>query len=262
MSKKFVSILTKSFFGAVLISGSLFAAEDVENEQKEHIQVGIRSMSHAERVKTKEARIELFEKVKKGEEDLQLTDEEQAELTKGPEQEDSESKTAKNLSKSTYLTTHKGAFHNPISVSLLGDAVELEDGSIWSVCSSDRYKTLDWMTGDLIVITLNHGLFSSYDYHLSNLNTGAKIRVNLALGPIYNGVYTHWIIAIDYVWKEICLEDGSVWKISSLDGSVLNKWLPNDTVIMGINDGWFSGSNPNMLINVNMNNIVIGRCVN
>lgn len=261
MSKKFVSILTKSFLGAVLISGSLFAAESTENDQKEHILVGIRSMSHAERVKTKEARIELVEKVKKGEEDLQLTEEEQVELATA-EQADSESKVAKNVPKATYLTTHKGAFHNPVAVSLLGDAVELEDGSIWSVCSSDRYKTLDWMTGDLIVITSNHSIFSSYDYHLINLNTGAKIRVNLSLGPIYNGIYTHWIIAIDYLWNEICLEDGSVWKISSLDGSVLNKWLPNDTIIMGINDGWFSGSNPNMLINVNMNNIVIGKCVN
>ncbi|CCB90400.1 hypothetical protein WCH_CX17680, partial [Waddlia chondrophila 2032/99] len=96
---------------------------------------------------------------------------------------------------------------------------------------------------------------------LVNLNTGAKVKVNLSLGPIYNGIYTHWILAIDYSNREVYLEDGSVWKMSWWDSSIVNQWLPNDTVIIGINDGWFSGSNPNMLINVNMNDHAIGNCI-
>jgi len=40
-----------------------------------------------------------------------------------------------------YYTTHQGAYHSPLSVSLMGDAVTLEDGSIWAVSGSDSYKT-------------------------------------------------------------------------------------------------------------------------
>ncbi|HEY4832719.1 MAG TPA: hypothetical protein VIH61_09205, partial [Waddliaceae bacterium] len=140
--------------------------------------------------------------------------------------------------------------------------VELEDGSIWTVSSNDRYKTLDWMTGDVIIVLPNNSLFSSYYYCLVNLNTGATAKVNLTLGPIFNGIFTHWIVAINYAYREICLEDGSVWKISSLNDSILYKWLPNDTVIIGVNSGWLSCINPNMLINVNINNYVVGGCVN
>jgi len=163
-----------------------------------------------------------------------------------------------------YESTHDGAWHNALEVSLLGDVVVLEDGSIWMVCSDDRYKTLDWYTDDIVIIVPNHDFFTSYDYRLINLKTGENVRVNLDCyePPLYNGYYSYWILAIDYSNKEICLNDGSVWKMHSFDKSTIKEWLPGDTVIIGTNDGgWFSGSNPNILINVNTYEHARGKCV-
>ncbi len=248
---------TKWVLGLILISSSLIAEEELESE--EHIPVGSRALGQAERVLIEEKKFELIQKIENGDE---LSEEEMAVVEEG---EASIATTPPDLiqkiSLATYETTHEGALHHPIAVSFLGDTVELEDGSIWSVASGDRHLTFDWMPGDFIIILPNHTWFSSYYYRLVNVNTGANVKVNLSLGPIYNGIYTHWIIAIDYLAREICLEDGSVWKMSSWDSSIVNKWLPNDTVIIGINDGWFAGGNANMLINVNMNNHAIGRCI-
>jgi hypothetical protein len=265
---KLHSIFSKTLVGVLAITGPLLAADANDQTDVERIPVGNRELSHIEKVKIQEKRATLFQKLEQGEditceENLELSDTEIQEAA-GQDVEDvtADSKLIKKgFNATTYYSTHEGAFHRPVGVSLLGDAVELEDGSIWAVNSSDRYKTLDWLTGDIIIIVPNHDWFSVYNYRLINANTGANVKVNLSLGPIYNGHYTHWILAIDYYHREICLEDGSVWKMSSLDGSVLNTWLPNDTVIIGINDGWFSGSNPNILINVNMNNYAIGNCV-
>lgn len=165
------------------------------------------------------------------------------------------------IAKKVYYTTHEGGIHHHIAVNTLGDMITLEDGSVWQVKNSDRMKTLDWLYGDSLIILPNHAWFSSYHYVILNQNTGGKVKVNLFLGPIYNGIYTHWIVGIDYCNCELRLEDGSVWKMSSSDSRTVNKWLLNDTVIVGINDSWFS-SKPNILINVNMINYAAGECVN
>jgi hypothetical protein len=263
--EKLITKLSKTLFGTFLLTSTFCVAED--EAQPDHVPVGNRTFSHVEWMKAQENRYKLIQKIENGEE---LTDEEINNLPKeGQSKEESQADkqnqelVAKSWkSSSQYYTTHEGAFHHPSFVSLLGENVELEDGSIWTVSSGDRYKTLDWMTGDVIIILPNNSFFSSFHYCLVNLNTGVSVKSNLTLGPIYNGVFTHWIVAINYAYREICLEDGTVWKISSLDDSILFKWLPNDTVIIGINSGWLSGMNPNMLINVNTNNYVVGGCVN
>ena len=169
-------------------------------------------------------------------------------------------KIVKAFNAAVYYTTHNGAFHHPYLVAWDGSSVELADGSIWSVSSDDRWATLNWLTGDIIVIIPNHNLFSVYEYKLVNINTGVNVKVNLSLGPIYNGVYTHWIVAVDQLFGDVVLEDGSRWKMSSWDSSITSKWFLNDTIIIGINDGWLSSSNPNMLINVNTNSHANGYC--
>lgn len=152
-------------------------------------------------------------------------------------------------------TTHQGIYQSPKVVSPLGDTVELIDGSIWNVCSNHRYKTFDWLTTDQIIIKPNHNWFSVYHYTLTNLNTKANVSVNLSVPPHYNGVHTHWIAAIDHVNRQVCLEDGTVWTMRKSDRSALNKWAVNDTLIMGVNNGYFSSkAHPNILINVNVLN--------
>ncbi|NGX43661.1 MAG: hypothetical protein K940chlam7_01960 [Chlamydiae bacterium] len=270
--QKFLTIFSKTLLGIIFITGSVVAAEGEEKTEQKHIGVGEREMKHIERVQLQEKRAYLARRAEgetaiSDEEEVELSPEELQELTLLSDGEEDQVPDApynlvkKGVNATTYYTTHEGAFHNPLAVSLLGDTVELEDGSIWAVNSSDRYKTLDWMTGDTIIVTPNHSWFSSYDYCFININTGVHVKVNLSLGPIYNGIFTHWILAIDYGHREICLEDGSVWEISTFDGSVVDNWLPNDTVIIGINDGWFTGGNPNILINVNMNNYAMGKCI-
>ena len=155
------------------------------------------------------------------------------------------------LTSTVFFTSHNGAYHNPVSVTALGGVVQLEDGSIWSVADGDHYKTLNWYTNDLIVLTVNHEWFSTELFRMSNQNTGVSVRCNMVLGPIYHGLYTHWIVGINYYTQEIYLEDGSIWQMSGFDTSIFNKWLLNDTVVIGVNDGYLSSTKPNILINVN-----------
>jgi len=110
-----------------------------------------------------------------------------------------------------------------------------------------------------LVITPNHAWFSVYDYVITNQNTGVAVQVNLVVGPLYNAVYRHYIVAIDYVLDHVVLDDGSVWTMT--DFTVMNQWVPGDTVIVGVNDGWFSSSYPNILINVNTLSYARGICV-
>lgn len=151
------------------------------------------------------------------------------------------------ICKSLY-TTHEGAFHRPVNITKRGESVTLQDGSMWKVREKDRYKTQQWLASDNILILPNHSWFSTYQFVFCNQNTGCEVRVNLILEPIYNGVHSHWIVAIDLYNQEICLEDGSIWKVSGSDYNIMHEWRNNDIVIIGVNDSWFSRK-PNILIN-------------
>lgn len=238
-----------TFFCATLFFAGLNASESqpqLSNESR--VPVGDRRVSMEEHLDQQEKRCLLAE-----ERSEKKCDEETI-SSRGLAVEDG-------LVRKGYYTSHEGAFHRPISITLGGDMITLEDGSVWKVRAKDKYKTLDWLAGDSIVIIPNHSWFSSYYYVLLNQNTGEEVRVNLVLGPIYNGIYTHWVVAIDYYNQEVCLEDGSIWKISGSDYSTMKKWLVTDTIIIGINDSWFSNK-PNILINVNTLTYAAAVCEN
>jgi hypothetical protein len=61
--------------------------------------------------------------------------------------------------------------------------------------------------------------------------------------------YTRWIDYLDTWSRVVYLNDGSSWNMSWFDSSVVNKWAVGDIVVIGVNDGWLKGSNPNILIN-------------
>lgn len=269
-------MIMRCFCGAMLVAGSLFATEDAQVDQ--HIPVGTRMLSKSEHAAIQEHRAMQDEQMlDENGQPAAMEEENLAALEAGkcPCQDKDKDKKPKKCPckdkdkdkkelqpKAIYTTSHIGCYHKPKAVSPLGDTVELEDGSIWSVKSSDRFKTLDWLASDTIIVTPNHSWFSTYDFVLNNQNTGESVESVLSLGPIYNGIYTHWITAIDYNNNMIWLEDGSSWRITVWDYSVISKWLINDTVIVGIWDGWFSTDNPNIMINVSMNNYARGKCLN
>jgi hypothetical protein len=213
------------------ICGVLMTTAVFAEEQKEHCPIGERAKSQQERIAQLETRAGLSEKHPEENKKEQLL------------------KTRKSL----FHTSHPGAYQNPVSISFYGDNIELTDGSVWIVSHSDSHKTLNWYTTDLLIITPNHSIFSSHAYRITNQTTGQSVAVNLSLGPIappYGSSYTHWIVGIDYYYNVIYLEDGSRWNMSSFDHGIVNQWVIGDVVIIGVNDGWLSFSNPNILINV------------
>lgn len=260
MIKKISPTLIICMCGA-LMSASVLFGQDAAAEKK-RVPVGTRALLQAEHVAQQETREKLSA--------LNMQEDGQPAEAVLPERAHSEAglpaaaaasagESAERVTNhAMFYTSHPGAFHRADYISIFGDSIELEDGSIWSVRGSDAYKTLNWLPSDLIVITPNHSWFSVYNFRLTNQNTGVSVESNLNLGPIYNGPFTHWIVSIDYYHDVVYLEDGSVWNMSYYDGSIVRKWVVNDTVIIGINDSWLSATRPNILINVNMLNYAAG----
>ncbi len=155
-----------------------------------------------------------------------------------------------------YYASRNDAYHSVYGLSTYGDVVTLEDGSAWSVSGKDQWKTANtgaynmWLSGDTVFVMQNKWKYTGYQFMLYNVNTGQEVEVNLSLGPVYNGLFTHWIVAIDYFNRLITLENGTCWSMSFFDSPVVNQWFINDTVIIGINQDSLSW-NSSILINVN-----------
>jgi hypothetical protein len=148
------------------------------------------------------------------------------------------------------VTTH---WVNTIAVD--GDSIEMEDGSWWKISSGDSYKVLGWRVNDPLVITPYNTWLSSTSYTITNKNTGSRVKAKLSVGPITYGPNSHWVTSFEPFSGYVCLENNSCWTISSSDLNLLREWALNDTIIIGVNDQWFS-SYDFILINVNMNHFV------
>lgn len=204
------------------------------------------SMQSLENVEGTEERIQIGSRIS-------LTEKKENEIAAKEKSESQEEITARAL----FFTSHNGAYHIPKSITYLGDAVTIEDGSIWSIASYDWWKTQQWLGSDTLLIMQNKFKFSNYQFLIVNQNTGQEVEANLALGPFVNGLYTHWIVGIDYFNKIVYLEDGSTWEMT--ERNIVNSWIVNDTIIIGVNqEGSFN--RPNILINVNTLNF--GRGIN
>lgn len=247
-------------------------AADADNIQElERIKPGTRAMVLAEWVKIQEERA-LEEETYPEESTAALVEEENTNTSLPNAPSFNVSANFVTPKVSVNYTTHTGAFYYPVAISALGDTIELNDRSVWLVASSDAKIAMNWARqqeiylanggpGLSVVITPNHSWFSSYQFCLTEQTTGTSVKANLYLGPLYNGLFTHWIVAINYYTQEVCLDDGSIWKLSGLDAGVFNHWLINDTVIIGVNDGFLSSSKPNILINVNTLTYSRAKCI-
>lgn len=206
-----------------------------EKDEEGRVRPGIRLMAHSEWLKLEEER---FKEDETTEELVVLAPVSDLEATEAA------------FSAGIYFSSHKGAYQAPALVTAMGGIVELRDRSIWVVSEEDRYKTLNWLPTDIVVISPNHEWFSTHAFRMTNQNTGVAVKCNLKFGPLYNGKFSHWVVAINHYTQEIFLEDGSIWQVSGFDTGYFSKWLNNDTVIIGINDGFLQSSKPNILINV------------
>ena len=131
--------------------------------------------------------------------------------------------------------------------------VEIEDGSRWKLASP--YYLGSWKNNDTLSITPNHNTSSQYNYYVVNKSTGGYTEANLILGPVAFGPLTHWAVGFDFAKNHVFLENDSCWQVQDTDAYIMQEWEPNDTIIIGSNDSWFSSYN-SILINVNMNNYV------
>ncbi len=171
-------------------------------------------------------------------------------------------------------TVYAGSVHHVMFKAAGGYTLELEDGSIWAVSDADAPYIVSPIPGhawepwhDVILVPDNipwyayfwkdQDFYTSYgSFRLINLSVKGHntIQIAMKMGPFYDRPFTRWIQAIKYDTMEIRLNDGSHWVVHSSDWDVFRLFQPNDTIIVGTNDGWSSYSFPNMLNNVNMYN--------
>lgn len=245
-----IKLMAFQGFLSLVLASNLYSS----NIEEEHLLPGSRPISHAELTQMQQERANENEST--CEATVTFSSADRTPLTISAETPD-----AAVFSSDVFYTTHNGAYHNPISVTALGGVVQLEDGSVWTIADGDHYKTLNWYTSDLIVLTPNHDWFSTELFRMSNQNTGVSVRCSMVLGPIYHGLYTHWIVGINYYTQEIYLEDGSIWQVTGFDSAIFGKWLLNDTIVIGVNDGYLASTKPNILINVNTLSFVRTICI-
>jgi hypothetical protein len=145
--------------------------------------------------------------------------------------------------------------HRLSGVSVLGDTLEMDDGSVWKINPSDKEKAFEWRSNDPITITQTNRWFSNYKYQIINQTNNSTIEVNLFLGIYKSGPFYRYITSINYQEGIIFLSDYTHWEISYLDRSLLNKWIVGDAIIIGVNTGWDSKCE-GLLINTNENNCI------
>lgn len=130
-----------------------------------------------------------------------------------------------------------------------------EDGSKWEFSPSDGYTVRWWALGDVIVVSPNYSWFSSFDYYITNQNRGTYVTANLFDGPVAFGPFSHWIVNVDPIAGHVYLENQMIYCVNPSDMSVMKNWKPNDHIIFGVHNSWFS-SYDTILINVNMDDHV------
>lgn len=146
---------------------------------------------------------------------------------------------------------HPYAYYHPVATSASGDNIQLHDGSLWYVHPYQKNRVRYWVQSENIFIKPNAACFSMYKYVLQNRDTQEVIEVNYLGDQAFPGMYTHWIVEIDFFNKKVYLNDNTVWQIRSSEYA-FNKWRVQDRLIIGVNNRWRHAAYPHILINTSM----------
>ena len=131
-----------------------------------------------------------------------------------------------------------------------------EEGAHWKI-PSNRFSQMVlnfWLINDSVTIRPLYNN-SNYPYELKNKTNGFGLPVELILGPELNSIHTLWIRGYDMGAKKVYLSNDSCWMIADADMTIFRDWEPNDQIIIGSSNSWFSSYNA-ILINPQTNNFV------
>jgi len=82
----------------------------------------------------------------------------------------------------------------PHTLIKMGETIELEDGSAWSVSIYDIPVALNWQINDSIAVTQNTRWFTEYPYRLVNRENGTTVETDLIKAGTMIFVDTEWQI--------------------------------------------------------------------
>jgi hypothetical protein len=150
------------------------------------------------------------------------------------------------------------ALHSINDVFVKDRSLDIENGASFTIRDWDVSTVATWMKGSPIRITPNHSWTTSYEYCLTHQVTGSVVQATLTRGPLELSPYNRRIAQLNKITGELVLDNGEYYAIgdSGTEREMLSKWEPNDIVIIGDNDSWFSFSYKNILINIATDNWV------
>ena len=123
-----------------------------------------------------------------------------------------------------------------------GLIIELQDGSYFKVYSADSYRVKEWEEDT--ILKLSPAYWSRYaDFYLTNIDDGYYIRADYFRPPLLDHPKTYIISHVDNYYGEVEIRDStskSWWQIDEEDIPLIENWRNGDTIVVGLNHGWFS----------------------
>ncbi len=141
--------------------------------------------------------------------------------------------------------------YNPIyyvkSIGADGETLITTDETVWQIAPFSTQIILGWPENSTIIISPSNW-YSKYDYYLTNATTQEIVNAKLSQGPFLQ--YAIFITQLNQYNKSVTLSNGMGFQMAN-DRSFAS-WKVGQAVLLGVNNGWFGGSN--MIININENN--------
>jgi hypothetical protein len=151
-------------------------------------------------------------------------------------------------------------FHRIVRICPESHAVELEDGSMWTVPKIDNVK--GWEKSHRLVLTQNQATFSTHRYALVNPDLKLAVPASLAREPTPKDKDLFYVKAVDRVNDIVVLNDNKHWIVNASDRSVFNKIVENDRAILGVNTKEIDKKSPYIIIDTaDKGNVFVRACL-